>query len=63
MKRILFLIGVVAMGLEVAGCAGNLEAIAKASLNSRQDVFQQIQSVQPVNGKALLNAVFLTTTS
>jgi len=58
MRRILVLIGVVAMGLGVAGCAGNREAIAKASLNSRQDVFQQTQSVQPVDGKALLNVEF-----
>lgn len=59
MKRISVLIGVVALlALGITGCAGNRDAIAKASLNSRQDVFQQTQSIQPLAGKALLNVEF-----
>lgn len=58
MKRIITLIVFVAMGLGIAGCAGNRDAITKASFNSRQDIFQQTHSVQPVDGKALLNVEF-----
>lgn len=58
MKRIIVLIGAVALGLAVAGCTGNREAIAKASLTSRQDVFQQTQVSQPALGQAVLKVEF-----
>lgn len=59
MKRIVTLIGTVAfLGLALVGCAGNRDAIAKASLTSRQDVFQAVGSIQPHAGQALLKVDF-----
>lgn len=58
MKRIIVFIGVVALGLAVAGCAGNRDAISKASMTSRQDVFQEATAAQPAIGKALLKVEF-----
>ena len=46
------------MGLAVTGCAGNRDAITKASITSRQDVFQQAQAAQPAAGQTLLGVDF-----
>lgn len=42
----------------MVGCAGNREALLKASAQTRQDVFQVTQSSQVVPGKALLKINF-----
>lgn len=59
MKRIATFIGTaLLLGLTISGCAGNRDAIAKASLTTREDVFQQAQSTEPATGGALLKVEF-----
>ena len=59
MKRIIGMIGTITLlGLIVTGCAGNRDAITKASMTSRQDVFQQAQVSQLAAGQALLGVNF-----
>lgn len=59
MKRIAILIGTaLLLGLTISGCAGNRDAIAKASLTTREDVFQQVQSTQSAIGRGLLKVEF-----
>lgn len=59
MKRIATFIGTaLLLALTISGCAGNRDAIAKASLTTHEDVFQQDQSTEPTTGKALLKVEF-----
>jgi hypothetical protein len=59
MKNNIMVIGAVIMLIAVlTGCAGNNDLIAKASTNSRQDVFQEAQNTQGITGKAVLNLEF-----
>jgi len=42
----------------MTGCAGNHEAVQKASVETRQNVFQVVQNTPIVQGKALLQIEF-----
>lgn len=42
----------------MAGCAGNMNAIIKASESTRQDVFQEYSASKATTGKALLKIAF-----
>ncbi|MFA7061007.1 MAG: hypothetical protein WC156_09335 [Pedobacter sp.] len=57
MRRLILL----ALAVTVAtlmGCAGNREAVLKATVQTRQDVFQVVQTSQVASEKALLNIEF-----
>lgn len=57
MKTFVNLILVVVLA-SITGCAGNRDLIAKTSIASRQDVFQEAQTVQSVPGRAMLKVEF-----
>lgn len=59
MKRTIMVMStLLVFGALLAGCAGNRDLIQKASLVTRQDVFREMTSLQPVSGKALLKVEF-----
>jgi len=57
MKTFVNLILVVVLA-SITGCAGNRDLIAKTSIASRQDVFQEVQTTQAVPGRAVLKVGF-----
>jgi hypothetical protein len=59
MKRRIIVIGIALLfNAVLAGCAGNKDLIAKASTNSRQDVFQEVTNNQGITGKSVLKLEF-----
>jgi len=57
MKKLNLVVGVFVISL-LAGCAGNREAVQKASVETRQDIFQVVRNTPGVPGKALLEIEF-----
>lgn len=57
MKKILLVVWAVIF-VSMAGCVGNQKAILKATAQTRQDVFQEVQSSQTVPGKVSLRIEF-----
>ena len=59
MKKIIYTICAAAMAtVALAGCAGNHGVIANKAISSRQDVFQEAQTGQVTEGKAMLDVMF-----
>lgn len=59
MKSKIMVIGaVVVLSTVLAGCASNKDLIAKASTNSRQDVFQEVQNTAGTTGTTVLKLEF-----
>lgn len=46
------------VAVSLAGCAGNRDAVVKATVQTRQDVFQVVQTARIEPGKALLKIEF-----
>jgi len=49
---------VMVVAASLAGCAGNRDALLKATAQTRQDVFQTVQSTRATPGKAILTIEF-----
>jgi len=57
MKKLKLVVGMFAITL-LAGCAGNREAVLQAAAQTRQDVFEVVQTPTNSPGKALLQIEF-----
>jgi hypothetical protein len=58
MRRQLYIVSLLVVGSVINGCAGNLDLIAKTSVSTRQGIFLEAQSTQPIQDKALLTVDF-----
>lgn len=57
MRKIILVAWALTM-LSLLGCAGNQEAVLKATTQTQRDVFQVVQSIQVIPGKAVLKIEF-----
>jgi len=57
MRTLVIIVSIVALA-SMTGCASNKNLIVKASISSRQDIFQEAQPMQATPGKAVLKVEF-----